>query len=250
MRPAWTGEAAVRAVEAGADVILLPPDTRVAIESVVRAVAEGQIPGTARRLGAPDPRDQGAARSPPASARRSRRDRPPRRAARGRRAGRRSGRRRITLVRNEGACCRLPPRSRCGCYTWCSRAAYPGRTSRAGRPSVRRVPFKSRALGGELSAATAIEIVGSARQFSHVVVSAFPRVTRARTGGMPSAHDGCCAGCRPALPRDRRVVRKSVSDRRDPRGAGLPVRLRSGRPASGRWWPRCWGSGRSSVGCR
>ena len=43
IRPAWAGEAAVRSVQAGADVILLPADVRVAIQSLVRAVEEGQL---------------------------------------------------------------------------------------------------------------------------------------------------------------------------------------------------------------
>jgi beta-glucosidase-like glycosyl hydrolase/CubicO group peptidase (beta-lactamase class C family) len=43
VRPAWVGEAAVGAVKAGADVLLLPPDSRIAIQSLVRAVREGQL---------------------------------------------------------------------------------------------------------------------------------------------------------------------------------------------------------------
>ncbi|HEX6738248.1 MAG TPA: glycoside hydrolase family 3 protein, partial [Vicinamibacteria bacterium] len=43
VRAAWTGEAAIRAVQAGADMILLPPETEVAIQSLVRAVKEGQL---------------------------------------------------------------------------------------------------------------------------------------------------------------------------------------------------------------
>jgi beta-glucosidase-like glycosyl hydrolase/CubicO group peptidase (beta-lactamase class C family) len=39
----WSGGAAVRAVEAGADVVLLPPDPRVAFQALVRAVHEGQL---------------------------------------------------------------------------------------------------------------------------------------------------------------------------------------------------------------
>jgi beta-glucosidase-like glycosyl hydrolase/CubicO group peptidase (beta-lactamase class C family) len=39
----WTGEAAVKAVRAGADVILLPPETDVAIQSLARAVREGAL---------------------------------------------------------------------------------------------------------------------------------------------------------------------------------------------------------------
>ncbi len=43
VRAAWTGEAAVRAVQAGADVILLPPDPDVAVKALVRAVKEGEL---------------------------------------------------------------------------------------------------------------------------------------------------------------------------------------------------------------
>ncbi len=39
----WTGEGAVRAVAAGADMVLLPPDARVAVQSLVRAVEEGVL---------------------------------------------------------------------------------------------------------------------------------------------------------------------------------------------------------------
>ncbi len=39
----WSGLAAVRAIEAGADMLLLPPDTTVAIDEVERAVRRGDI---------------------------------------------------------------------------------------------------------------------------------------------------------------------------------------------------------------
>ncbi len=39
----WTGQAAVRAIKAGADMLLLPPDATVAINEVVRAVKRGDI---------------------------------------------------------------------------------------------------------------------------------------------------------------------------------------------------------------
>lgn len=39
----WSGGAVVQAVRAGADMVLLPADTRVAIQSIVRAVQEGQL---------------------------------------------------------------------------------------------------------------------------------------------------------------------------------------------------------------
>jgi beta-glucosidase-like glycosyl hydrolase len=45
---AWVGEATVDAVRAGADVILMPPDLRVALQSLVRGVEEGLL--TERRL--------------------------------------------------------------------------------------------------------------------------------------------------------------------------------------------------------
>ncbi|MGH8031527.1 MAG: glycoside hydrolase family 3 N-terminal domain-containing protein [Luteimonas sp.] len=40
---AWMGAAAVRALAAGADVLLMPPDPRVAAQSIARAVREGQL---------------------------------------------------------------------------------------------------------------------------------------------------------------------------------------------------------------
>ena len=43
VKAAWTGEAAIRAVQAGADMILLPPQADVAIRALVRAVREGQL---------------------------------------------------------------------------------------------------------------------------------------------------------------------------------------------------------------
>jgi beta-N-acetylhexosaminidase len=43
VRAAWTGEAAVRAVRAGADFILLPPDPDVAIQAIVREVRQGRL---------------------------------------------------------------------------------------------------------------------------------------------------------------------------------------------------------------
>lgn len=39
----WTGQAAIRALQAGADMLLLPPDTEVAINEVVRAVRRGDL---------------------------------------------------------------------------------------------------------------------------------------------------------------------------------------------------------------
>ncbi|HET8646502.1 MAG TPA: glycoside hydrolase family 3 protein, partial [Vicinamibacteria bacterium] len=43
VKAAWTGEAAVRAIRAGADFILLPPQPNVAVQAIVRAVREGDL---------------------------------------------------------------------------------------------------------------------------------------------------------------------------------------------------------------
>lgn len=43
VRAAWTGEAAVRALQAGADMVLLPPDAGVAVSALARAVREGAL---------------------------------------------------------------------------------------------------------------------------------------------------------------------------------------------------------------
>ncbi|MBK6404810.1 MAG: hypothetical protein IPF66_07135 [Holophagales bacterium] len=40
-----TGEAAVRVLEAGGDVVLMPPDAKVAIAAIVAAVTSGRLPG-------------------------------------------------------------------------------------------------------------------------------------------------------------------------------------------------------------
>ena len=193
LRPAWTGEAAVRAVEAGSDVLLLPRDSRVAIQSVVRAVAEGQIPRARldasvrrileikARLGLHrqrlvDPGELGRQVARPADVARA--DEVAAAA--------------ITLVRNQGRILPLAAEQPLRLLHLALESGVnpaPDGIQRAAL-SVRRVPFESRALGGELSAATADEIVASAQQFTHVVISTFTRgVARANgTGGMPSAH--------------------------------------------------------------
>ena len=104
VRAAWTGEAAVRAVQAGADVILLPPQASVAVQAVARAVREGALTrGAPRRVGPARPGGEGAAR--PAQEPEGRRRRP----SASRSAGRRTGRRRsaiakagVTVVKNDG----------------------------------------------------------------------------------------------------------------------------------------------------
>ena len=150
----------MRAVQAGADIILLPPDPEVAVQSLVRAVPRGPARrGAPRRLGAAHPGGQGAARpaqepaawTPPRSGsvgrpedvERALDDGAPldhRRAQRGRRAA------------------RSTPRSRCASSTWCcpaTRATTPSRASprRSWRPAACRRETVS--LGPEVSEETA-----------------------------------------------------------------------------------------------
>jgi beta-N-acetylhexosaminidase len=114
VRPAWDGEAVIRAVRAGADVMLMPRDPRVAVQSLVRGVEEGQITESridisVRRileakagLGLHQQRT-GASRCPRTSSERS--------------AWRR---RRSPWPATRGMCCRSRPRSPSACSTcWC-----------------------------------------------------------------------------------------------------------------------------------
>ncbi len=193
LSPAWTGESAVRAVQAGSDVLLLPSDSRVAIQSVVRAVTEGQIAEsrldasvrrlleTKARLGLHRRRlvDPGGV---------------------GRQVGRPEDVARadelaaasITLVRNEGDILPLAAERPL-------RILHLALTSGVNRAqdaiqraelAARRVPFESRALGSELSAGTADEIVAEAARITHVLISTFGRGVAGDDGpgGMPRAH--------------------------------------------------------------
>ena len=109
---AWTGEAAVRAVQAGADVILLPPKPEVAARALVAAVGDGRL--TEARIDASVLRileTQGAPGPPPRTA--GRRGTLARGAWRGPKTWRgrwRWPRASITVVRNEGGV--LPLRAR------------------------------------------------------------------------------------------------------------------------------------------
>lgn len=191
IRPAWTGEAAVRAVEAGADVLLLPTSPRVAVQSLVRAVQEGQL--RKERL------DESVRRILEIKARLRLHRRPTvDREAVMQQLGRPEdveqaleiARASITLVRNEGEILPL-------------RAEEPLRllhlviSSGLGDPAVgripeeelaaRRIPAETRYLGPEVAAETEDRIVEAAPQFSHVVVSAFIRVSPSSRAGDLSA---------------------------------------------------------------
>ncbi len=178
--PAWAGEAALRCVQAGADVVLMPVDPAVAVASLARAVREGQL-APARldeavrrvleakaRLGLPrarlvDPSSVGEGVGRPEDA------------ARALEVARAS----ITLVRNQGDV--LPLRAETPL-----RVLHLVLSSDARNPWIqgfpeaelvaRRVPADTRQLGPELSPATADELLAAAREATHVLVSLFVQV--------------------------------------------------------------------------
>jgi beta-glucosidase-like glycosyl hydrolase/CubicO group peptidase (beta-lactamase class C family) len=193
VRAAWTGEAAIRAVRAGADFVLLPPDPEVAVQALVRGVREGQL-AEARldesvlrileakeRLGLPQSRlvDLDAV---------------------GKSVGRPEdvlrasaiARESITLLRNrDGILPLLAERPLRLLHLVMSSDARNDMIQ--GWPEEelesRRIPARTLTLGPELSEATGDELVLQARQFSHVLVSAFVRVTSAKgTADMLPAH--------------------------------------------------------------
>ena len=179
VRAAWTGEAAVRAVRAGADFILLPPDPGVAIQAIVREVREGRLPQSRidesvlrileakERLGLEKKRTVDTTALDAV-------DRPED-VARAIDVARRS----ITVVRNEGGVVPL-------------RAEQPLRllhlvlSSDARNDAIvgipeaelaaRRIPAQTVVLGPEVSPETAARLVASASDYTHVVASAFVRV--------------------------------------------------------------------------
>jgi CubicO group peptidase (beta-lactamase class C family) len=193
VKPAWTGEAAVRAVAAGADLILLPPQPEVAIQSLVRAVREGRVPQAAidasvlriletkERLGLHRTRTV----DPEAVSRDVAR---PEDVARALDLAKAS----ITLVRNDGGALPL-------------RAEEPLRllhlvmssdlrdTSIQGileeELEARRIPADTVNLGPELSEETVADVLRRAAAATHVLASCFARVSGSKgTADMSSAH--------------------------------------------------------------
>src|SRR5262245_45831749 len=179
---AWTGEAAVRAVQSGADVILLPSSAEVAVQSLVRAVGEGEITEaridesvlrilqTKERLGLNQSRLVDAAALPRAIAR-------PEDVEKALAVARQS----ITVVRNDGGV--LPVKAeeplRVLHLVLSSDARMDGAVA-LGVPEAeladRRIPAETIVLGPEVSDERAREIVARAPEFTHVLVSAFVRV--------------------------------------------------------------------------
>lgn len=181
------GEAAVEALLAGADVLLLPADPRVAIESLLLAVEEGRlsverIEGSVRRvletkarLGLHrerrvDPRYLRQNVGRPADAQRARA----------------IAREAITLVRNEGGILPLRAEDELKVLNlvlssdWVNGNIGAGGGEAENGLRARGAKVTTRRLGPEISPATAAAIVAQAADFSHVVVSAFVRVTSSK----------------------------------------------------------------------
>ncbi|MDX1996165.1 MAG: DUF1343 domain-containing protein [Thermoanaerobaculia bacterium] len=181
LRPAWTGEAVVDAVVAGADVLLLPHDPRVAVGELVRAVESGRLP-VARldeavrrvlvwkaRLGLDRERMPDAAEIPRAVAR-------PEDVARGREIAEAA----ITVVKNHGGVLPLAVESDLSLLHLVLSSDFSDRTIRGIPESefeARNVPVETVRLGPEIAEDTARRLLARARTASHVVVSAFVKVT-------------------------------------------------------------------------
>jgi CubicO group peptidase (beta-lactamase class C family) len=204
-RGAWSGEAVVRAVQAGADFILLPRDPEVAVRALVRGVREGQLAPeridlsvlrilqTKERLGL----NKNRLVDPAAVSRSVGRPEDVERALE-------VARRSITVVRNEGQVLPL-------------RAEEPLRllhlvlSSDARNDAIqgipedelqnRRIAVRTLSLGPEVSEETAAKIVAQAREFTHVLASCFVRVAASKgTADMSESHARLLQALRAAGP--------------------------------------------------
>jgi beta-glucosidase-like glycosyl hydrolase/CubicO group peptidase (beta-lactamase class C family) len=192
-RQAWTGESAVRAVLAGADVILLPPQPEVAVQAILRAVRAGRIREeridasvqrileTKERLGL-DHERRVSVRAISRSV-----DRPEDVAG-----ALEVARSSITVVRNEGGVLPLHGEDPI-------RLLHLVLSSDRRNPAIvgileeelrsRRVAVSTVSLGPDLSPAIARELVTRSRGFTHVLASCFVRVSGAKgTADMSQAH--------------------------------------------------------------
>ena len=194
VKAAWTGEAAIRAVQAGADMILLPPQADVAIRSLVRAVRDGQLP--AARI------DASVLRILEAKERlgldRQRKVDP---AAADRDVGRPQdvekaleiARRAVTVVRNEGDV--LPLHAEQALRILHLVLSSDPRSDPAiiqGFPedelAKRSIPTQTMWLGPDVSEETAAKVLSTAGEFTHVLASSFARVGAFRgTADMPES---------------------------------------------------------------
>jgi beta-glucosidase-like glycosyl hydrolase/CubicO group peptidase (beta-lactamase class C family) len=192
-RAAWDGQAVVRAVAAGADIVLLPRDPRVAVQAIVRAVKEGQLAEsridasvlrileTKDRLGLPARRAGREGPAPLADVGR------PEDVERAFEIARRS----ITVVRNEGA---LPLRAeeplRILHVVLSSEQRF---DAIQGFPedelARRRIPTVTVPFGPDVSEESIGAVLARAREATHVIASCFARVGSYRgTADMPEPH--------------------------------------------------------------
>lgn len=180
VKAAWSGDAAIRAVRAGADMILLPPDTHIAIQALVRAVREKQLTeeridqsvlrilAAKERLGLHRKRRVDTRRLPEVVAR-------PEDVAQAMDVARRS----ITVLKNEGGL--LPLRAEQTLKILHLVMSSDARNEFIqGWPEeellARKIATQTLALGPEVSPETEAQIVGMVAGYTHVVASAFVRV--------------------------------------------------------------------------
>lgn len=193
VKAAWTGDAAVRAIRAGADFILLPPDPEVALKAVVREVRAGRLPesriddsvrlilAAKERLGL----HKAAKRGTPADLSEVGRPEDIERALA-------VARRSITVVRNEGNV--LPIAAETPVKILHLVLSSDLRNDQiAGIPeeelASRRVPTRTVSLGPEVSEARAAELVAQVPEYTHVLATAFVRVAGYKgTADMSEAH--------------------------------------------------------------
>ena len=187
IRPAWTGEAAVRSLQAGADVLLLPRQTEVAIQSVVRAVREGQL--TESRI------DQSVERVLEAKARLGlHKNRLVDEDALGRSVARPQDMARalevaqqsITVVRNEGGILPLHAEEPLRILHLVISSGLRDRSIQGISEAELRdrgIDFKSRFLGPEVPPIIADEVVAEVGDFTHVVISSHIWVSSSSSRG-------------------------------------------------------------------
>ena len=186
-KAAWSGESVIKAIQAGADMVLLPPNPEVAVQAIVRGVKEGQIDtaqldaSVLRILEAKERLGLHKRRSvdPAAVAAKVARPEDVERAFE-------IARDSITLVRNSGEILPLHAEARL-------RVLHLVMSSDARNDQIqgfpedellaRRIPTTTRFLGPEVAEETAAEIIAQAGEFTHVLASAFVRVR----GGKGSA---------------------------------------------------------------
>lgn len=190
---AWTGDSAIRAVQAGADMILLPPDPDVAVGALVRSVEEGQLSesrldaSVLRILQAKERLDLHENRLVDLGAVARRLARPGD-VERSLEIARRS----ITVVRNEAGLLPLHAAEPLRILHLLLSSDLRNRDIQ-GIPEdeleARRIAAETVSLGPEVSTETLENLVARAATFSHVLASAFVRVTGSKgTADMSPSH--------------------------------------------------------------